>query len=225
MLTVLPRVHDIQAPLAVARVDLDPAATALVGVAGDQRDIIAREYRAGDPMRQVDWRTTAHRGELMVRAEAATAASVAAIVFDTRASVWPDSTTFEWAVEAVASLVVATDAAAGEVRLLTAAAIVPDADLALIELATVQQSGSGASLPALVAEARGAEVQAVHVVTGSGGARELQNLPPIGGAVVGIVSVVAALRGDLNRAAPGWRAFGLDPLAPVEQAWRDHVAG
>src|SRR4051794_19163734 len=102
-LTVLPVVHEVLPPVAATRVDLDPDAAAVFGLAGEQRDIIAREYRSGDPLRSVDWRSTAHRGELMVRSEAAAAAVSTAIALDVRELAWTDERTFEWAVEAGAS--------------------------------------------------------------------------------------------------------------------------
>ncbi|MDQ1513433.1 MAG: hypothetical protein QOC59_1275, partial [Microbacteriaceae bacterium] len=50
-LTVLPLVHDLQPPAAATRTDLDADAVAVFGLTGEQRDILAREYRAGDPLR------------------------------------------------------------------------------------------------------------------------------------------------------------------------------
>lgn len=47
-------------------------------------ELIAREYRAGDPMRRVHWRATARFGELMVRQEEQRSNPEAWIVFDTR---------------------------------------------------------------------------------------------------------------------------------------------
>lgn len=46
-------------------------------------ELIAREYRAGDPLRRVHWRQTARRGELMVRQEEQEGDPEAALVLDT----------------------------------------------------------------------------------------------------------------------------------------------
>jgi uncharacterized protein (DUF58 family) len=87
-------------------------------------ELIAREYRAGDPLRRVHWRQTARRGELMVRQEEQQGDPEACVVLDT--SVAPRATSsrasgagagagastsaaqaeFERAVEAAASIAV-----------------------------------------------------------------------------------------------------------------------
>lgn len=218
-LTVLPPLHPVVPPVATARADLDPAATAVLGVPGEQRDIIAREYRSGDSLRHVDWRSTAHRGELMVRAEAATSAAVAAVVLDTREIAWGAPEDFEWAVECTASLLVALGGGATGTRLVTDAARGAEGDpgAALVELATVRIGAHG-TLEDLVAEATGPDVQVVHLVTGPWSARRLDHLPPLGGAASGVVSVVGGPR-DLPAAVRGWRVVSLDPAAPVESAW------
>lgn len=46
-------------------------------------ELIAREYRAGDPLRRVHWRQTARRGELMVRQEEQQGDPEACVVLDT----------------------------------------------------------------------------------------------------------------------------------------------
>lgn len=46
-------------------------------------ELIAREYRAGDPLRRVHWRQTARRGELMVRQEEQEGDPEAALLIDT----------------------------------------------------------------------------------------------------------------------------------------------
>jgi hypothetical protein len=46
-------------------------------------ELIAREYRAGDPLRRVHWRQTARRGELMVRQEEQEGDPEAALLLDT----------------------------------------------------------------------------------------------------------------------------------------------
>ena len=69
-------------------------------------DAATREYRQGDDLRKVHWRSTAHRGEMMVRREERPWQSRAAVLLDTRArahrGVGVDSS-FEWAVSAAAS--------------------------------------------------------------------------------------------------------------------------
>lgn len=82
---------------------------------GGDHDLTTRDYRAGDPLRRVHWRASAHHGELMVRQEEQRSNSEAHILLDTRAAGYPDyrvarpdhapdSESFEWAVSCVASL-------------------------------------------------------------------------------------------------------------------------
>jgi uncharacterized protein (DUF58 family) len=56
-----------------------------IGVVG-QDDALVREYRQGDDVRRIHWRSTAHRGELMVRREEQAWDPSASIVLDSRAS-------------------------------------------------------------------------------------------------------------------------------------------
>ncbi|WP_297345099.1 DUF58 domain-containing protein [Amnibacterium sp.] len=219
-LTVLPVVHEVLPPVAATRVDLDPDAAAVFGMAGEQRDIIAREYRAGDPMRSVDWRSTAHRGELMVRAEAAAAAVSTALAFDAREAVWPDERTFEWGVEAAASLVAAVGRRGSAVRFATdgSTPVRADADRTLISLATISRTEDGPDPADLVRRLRGQDVQVLHLITGVGALRDLGRLPPLGQGTVGLVSLIGAPLEPVP-AARGWRIQVIDPTRPVEEAW------
>lgn len=73
-------------------------------------DAATREYRHGDDLRKVHWRSTARVGELMVRREEQPFQSRATLLLDGRAAAHrgdgPGSS-FEWAVSAVASIGVA----------------------------------------------------------------------------------------------------------------------
>ncbi|MEZ0095971.1 DUF58 domain-containing protein [Streptacidiphilus sp. EB129] len=77
-----------------------------VALAGED-DVVPREYRHGDDLRRVHWRSTAKYGELMVRREEQPLRSRATVLLDTRAAghrgTGPASS-FEWAVSAAASL-------------------------------------------------------------------------------------------------------------------------
>ncbi|RUQ97594.1 DUF58 domain-containing protein [Labedella endophytica] len=72
-------------------------------------ELIAREYRAGDPMRRIHWRATARRGELMVRQEEQEVDPAIVLVLDTAAGepgARPDPGAFELMVELTASIAV-----------------------------------------------------------------------------------------------------------------------
>jgi uncharacterized protein (DUF58 family) len=72
-------------------------------------DIATREYRDGDDLRRVHWRSTAKRGELMVRREEQPRQMRATVLIDTRARGHRGdgpASSFEWAVSAAASVAV-----------------------------------------------------------------------------------------------------------------------
>ena len=85
-------------------------------------DVSTREYRHGDDLRKVHWRSTARAGELMVRREEQPVQSRAALLLDTRAAAHRGSgpaSSFEAAVSAVASLGVSLLRSGHVLRLLT----------------------------------------------------------------------------------------------------------
>jgi uncharacterized protein (DUF58 family) len=67
-----------------------------------------RDYEPGDDPRRVHWRSTARRGDLLVRVDEAPAPGRVVILFDTRDAVH-DEASFEVAVEAVASIAASLD--------------------------------------------------------------------------------------------------------------------
>lgn len=73
-------------------------------------DAATREYREGDDLRKVHWRSTARRDELMVRREEQPLTSRATLLLDTRADAHHGAgagSSLEWAVAATASVGVA----------------------------------------------------------------------------------------------------------------------
>ena len=78
--------------------------------AGNNDDLMTREYRSGDALRRVHWRASARHGDLMVRQEEESSFPTARIILDTRSDGYPsdflrtDSEEFEWALSMVASL-------------------------------------------------------------------------------------------------------------------------
>jgi uncharacterized protein (DUF58 family) len=70
-------------------------------------DAATREYRQGDDLRRIHWRSTARRGELMVRREEQPWQSRAALLVDCRGGVHHGdgpASSLEWAVSAAASV-------------------------------------------------------------------------------------------------------------------------
>ncbi|TDB99567.1 DUF58 domain-containing protein [Micromonospora fluostatini] len=100
-----------------------------VAVHGED-DAATREYRRGDDLRRVHWKSTARTGELMVRREEQPWESRATVVLDTRA--WGHrgdgpTASFEWAVSAAASIAVHLRQAGYKLRLVTGSGVDVDA--------------------------------------------------------------------------------------------------
>ncbi|GGO02716.1 membrane protein [Microbispora rosea subsp. aerata] len=95
--------------------------TRSVAAAGDD-DVAPREYRQGDDLRRVHWRSTARRGELMVRREEQEWQSRGALLLDTRRHAHRGEgprSSFEVAVSAAASIGVHLSADGLTLRLVT----------------------------------------------------------------------------------------------------------
>lgn len=214
---VLPGIHPVELPYAVRRNDPDTAASTVFGAVGDQLDIVSRGYRAGDPMRTVDWRATARRGELMVRTETAATTAATGLLLDVREEVWPDDTAFEWAVDYAASLIAALDERHAPVRLAAGRATTNDAVMGLVELATVRTTVGAPEPGALLRELATVDVQVVHVITGAGAGRDVTRLPMLPTGALGLVSIVA--RHPVRLDAPvGWQVVQRDSARAVGTA-------
>ncbi|MFI6129096.1 DUF58 domain-containing protein [Micromonospora sp. NPDC051141] len=121
-LTVIPQVT----PLPAVRLPGEYAGSGdsrarSVAVHGED-DAATREYRMGDDLRRVHWKSTARTGELMVRREEQPWESRATVVLDTRAAGHRGegpTASFEWAVSAAASIAVHLRQAGYKLRLVT----------------------------------------------------------------------------------------------------------
>lgn len=214
---VLPGIHPVELPFAVRRNDPDTGASTVFGAVGDQLDIVARGYRAGDPMRTVDWRATARRGELMVRTEAAATTAATGLLLDVRQEAWPDPVAFEWAVDYAASLIAALDERHAPIRLAAGATPTGDATSALVELATVQPISGAADPHTLLPALATTDVQVVHLITGLGGVGELASLPGLPTGALGLVSIVGHRPVQVD-APPGWQVLQRDSSAAIGTA-------
>jgi len=77
-----------------------------IGVVG-QDDVLVREYHHGDDVRRIHWRSTARRGEMMVRREEQAWDPTCAILLDNRTGAHVGDAvhgSFEWAVSMTASV-------------------------------------------------------------------------------------------------------------------------
>jgi uncharacterized protein (DUF58 family) len=104
---VYPRVHDIVAPPEIGGLDLDrdhPFVRARVEPTGEFMTL--RDYAPGDDLRHVHWKSTARRGNLMMRQNETRRRAPVLLVLDVRPGAH-DRATFERAVEACASIATA----------------------------------------------------------------------------------------------------------------------
>jgi uncharacterized protein (DUF58 family) len=214
---VLPGIHPVELPFAIRRNDPDTGASTVFGAVGDQLDIVSRGYRSGDPMRTVDWRATARRGELMVRTETAATTAATGLLLDVREEVWPDDSAFEWAVDYTASLIAALEERHAPVRLAAGRETTNDAVVGLVELATVRTAFGAADPGARLRDLATIDVQVVHVITGPGAARDVSRLPALPTGALGIVSIVA--RRPVRLDPPiGWQVVQRDSSRAVGTA-------
>lgn len=105
-LVVLPQTFPLEgAPSGGQWVGQGEAVRGMVAASGEH-DLAVREYRRGDDLRRVHWRSTARRGELMVRRDEQPRQMQATVVLDTRHHAHRGegaASSFEWAVGAAAS--------------------------------------------------------------------------------------------------------------------------
>ncbi len=97
------------------------ASRGMVAASGEH-DLATREYRHGDDLRRVHWRSTARRGELMVRRDEQPRQMRATVLLDTRYPAHRGEgpvSSFEWAVSAAASIASHLTAQRYAVRLVT----------------------------------------------------------------------------------------------------------
>ena len=106
-LTVVPAVHPLPAVrMGGAWESGGESVSRSVAIRGDD-DAATREYRNGDDLRKVHWRSTARVGKLMVRREERPWQSRATLLLDGRAGAHRGDgpgTSLEWAISAVASI-------------------------------------------------------------------------------------------------------------------------
>src|SRR4051794_7171364 len=159
--------------------------------ASGEDDITTREYRYGDDLRRVHWRSTAHRGELMVRRDEQPRQMRATVLLDTRTvghrGDGPGSS-FEWAVSAAASVAVHLAAQRYGLRLLlddsspgwTTASSIDGAGHVLDELAVVRLGGPKDLSDAVTTLTRTRGDGMVVAVLGEAAEDELEALATLG---------------------------------------------
>jgi uncharacterized protein (DUF58 family) len=105
-LVVVPRTWPLAAVQAGGQWAGSGESLARSAAASGEDDLATREYRYGDDLRRVHWRSTARRGELMVRRDEQPRQMRATVLLDTRREGHRGegpASSFEWAVSAAAS--------------------------------------------------------------------------------------------------------------------------
>lgn len=160
-----------------------------VAVHGED-DAATREYRHGDDLRRVHWRSTARFGELMVRREEQPWDSRATLALDLRSGAHRGdgpTSSFEWAVSATASINRRLQASGYKLRLVTESADVePDhvADAATMDylasvrsirhgdigrlVTQIQQRDHGGVIVAIVGELSSRDAARLAALSGAG---------------------------------------------------------
>lgn len=238
---VRPRVVRLDMDSRTASTDVDRAAVGTRMPAAD--DASLRDYRAGDDLRRVHWRTSARRAELMVRQDERAARRPVSVLLD----VPEDDPTAEWSISAAASVALALMRSGHRVRLLggglvdaavehhrpdvdgTAADALLDqtVDLVLPPNRMTRDAWLATAVDTLDRQGGGAEL--VVAVVGELDPDALASLARVGDAHQGWAMVrlgrVGQPAGDdgehtlrsLRRA--GWRAVGVHPGEDLAQAW------
>ena len=211
--------------------------------AGGSDDAATREYRHGDDLRKVHWRSTARVGELMVRREEQPFQSRATVVLDGRRQAHRGdgpASSYEYAVSAAASIGVSLLRAGYQLRLLaeTGQDLGPPQHLlsepVLLDALALAQTSRAASLTPVVERLRGGSDGAVIAVLGlldAPDAERLARLRAGAGTCVAVLLDVAGwgASGVRDRrasgpagallAAAGWRVLQVPYGTPLATVW------
>jgi uncharacterized protein (DUF58 family) len=214
--------------------------TSTASAAGED-DVVPREYRDGDELRRVHWRSTARYGELMVRREEQRWRNRAVVFLDTRGSAHAGrgpSSSFEFAVAAAASIGVhlAGEGIDGEFLTDAGPASHPGSfEDALLETLAVVSPSRNATLSAGLAHlpARGSGLLvAILGQLSAGQARELAAHRSGSPAIALLLAVATWSMGLPSAAEPagtspaariltaaGWRVATVTAGMPLGKAW------
>lgn len=210
-------------------------------------DTTVREYRHGDDMRRVHWKTTARKDELMVRVEERPQHGGVAVLVDNRAAAHRGMgarSSMEWAVSAAASVCLHLHRHGRRVKLVGAAGRTVtggpetgaegelDDNLVLDSLAELQPTAQR-ELSSATDPGAGQALIAILGGTTAAGATELAGTRPIGSHNIALLLDVGAWSGDGGHAfdpAPaahrlrtaGWSVVTVhDPATPIPIAWEN----
>jgi uncharacterized protein (DUF58 family) len=217
---------------------------ASTAAAAGEDDVVPREYRDGDELRRVHWRSTARHGELMVRREEQRWRNRAVLFLDTRATGHVGrgpSSSFEFAVSAAASIGVhlAREGIDGEFVTDGGLHSAPGSfeDVLLETLAVITPSRYADMSAGLAEIPRGNSGLFVAIVGNMtpDQARQLAATRHSGGPAMALLLAVSSWLGDRQPeglsmrtdttanilAAAGWRVVTVDARTPLSTAWEE----
>jgi uncharacterized protein (DUF58 family) len=205
-----------------------------VATAGED-DVAPREYRHGDDLRRVHWRSTARRGELMVRREEQQWQSRGTLFLDTRRFAhWGDGPagSFEQSVSAAASIGVQLGKEGLGLRYVTdeGEVLAPSAAFegALLDSLAVARTSVNRSLRPGLSALRTAATNGDGLVVGVFGRLTAEDAQDVARSRRGTATCVAVLVGDEEHAAAraastlraaGWRVLIIASAAALAGAW------
>jgi uncharacterized protein (DUF58 family) len=210
---------------------------------GSAEDVTVREYRRGDDLRRVHWRSSARVGELMVRREEQPWQTRATVFLDNRSGAHRGeglASSLETAVTVAASVAVHLSSRGYTVRLVTAAgedhatswqqddtevtagrllealAMVEPLPTTTLDTAWLREQGAGALTVAVVGGLSGPDLSVM---------RRIQHHAGAALAVALDVDAWGATRQPSGGATgwllqQGWRAIGLTPDDRIERTWQ-----
>ncbi len=217
--------------------------------AGSAEDVTVREYRRGDDLRRVHWRSSAHAGELMVRREEQPWQSRATLFVDNRQVAHRGtgaSSSLEHAVAIAASVAVHLVQRGFSVRLVTARgeerggtwhehgamaaesaplleslAVLTASDHPHLDARWLSESGHSGLLIAVLGEVAEADRPALTRMrhSAAGALAALLDVPAWSGGTV--AGPDSTDRGLAWLGANGWRAVAAGPGDPIPAVWQD----
>lgn len=234
-LDVLPRVHRL-ADLTLGELGGSRGSSASASAAAAPDDVSIREYRVGDDLRRVHWRSTARRGAVMVRSDEHPGRSDVVVLLDTRAGAHHGrgaASSLEWAISAAASTAAHLQRRGHRVRLLHDGEYDPPRELdetsavrgLMRSLARLQTGPSGGLARSTTALGRADSTLLVAIL---GGVDEEQIAPLVSARPLGVPALAILLRTDAW--GPGGGSSNQDGLQRAQlvlarAGWRTSVAG
>jgi uncharacterized protein (DUF58 family) len=216
-----------------------------------ETDVIVRQYRQGDDLRKVHWRSTARRDEIMVRVEERPWRGGTTVLLDHRAAAHHGSgatASLEWAISFAASICLQVRRSGHRVRLVTEhGKILADApghegessnsiDNVILDALAVLQPAHQRDLTTGHDPAEGQELIAILGTVSNEAVNELARFRPRGIRSLAVLLDTPAFASGAGTPAPrtaatedsaallraaGWSVVIADPAATMQQVWAD----